>query len=95
MIEQGLTEIESINLPMKVRLRPRKTESVKPYGRNKKIFERGIDERAEEVLKRQEMGHWELDVVEGKKGKKKACLLTLLERSGRFLIVRKIANKDS
>lgn len=95
MIEQGWTEIKSIDLPMKVRLRPRKTERVKPYGRNKKIFGRSIDERPVEVLKRLEMGHWELDVVEGKKGKRKACLLTLLERSSRFLIVRKIANKDS
>ena len=95
MIEQGWTEIKSIDLPMKVRLRPRKRAPVKPYGRNKKIFGRSIDERPEEVLKRLEMGHWELDIVEGKKGKKKACLLTFLERSSRFLIVRKIANKDS
>ncbi len=67
---------------------------MKPYGRNKKIFGRSIDERPVEVLKRLEMGHWELDIVEGKKGKKKACLLTFLERSSRFLIVRKIANKN-
>ena len=54
---------------------------------------RSIENRPEEVERRQEAGHWEIDLVVGGKGKGPAALLTFTERKTRKQIIRKIKNK--
>lgn len=49
-----------------------------------------IEERPVEVEKREEYGHWEMDCVEGKKGKSKTALLVLSERKRREQIIYKM-----
>ena len=34
-----------------------------------------IEERREEINNRQELGHWEMDTVVGKRGGKSSCIL--------------------
>ena len=41
---------------------------------------RTIHDRAEEINNREEVGHWEMDLVEGLKGEKEPYLLVLSER---------------
>lgn len=54
---------------------------------------RSIEERPEKVNNRQEFGHWEIDLVVGKKGSL-PCLLTLTERMSRKEIIIKLKNKS-
>lgn len=54
---------------------------------------RRISDRPEEADKRTEIGHWEMDLVEGKKGKGEPFLLVLTERYSRKEIIEKIPNK--
>jgi len=53
----------------------------------------GIEERPEEVEERIELGHWEIDLVVGGKGKGSAVLLTLTERKTRKGIIRKLKDR--
>ncbi len=53
-----------------------------------------IENRPEEINKRQTFGHWEMDCVEGKKGTKKA-LLVLSERLTRHEIIMPIQDKTT
>lgn len=52
-----------------------------------------IENRPEEVEKRLEAGHWEVDLVVGGKSKGTAVLLTLTERKTRKLIARKLKDR--
>jgi IS30 family transposase len=54
---------------------------------------RSIENRSEAIRRRNEIGHWEIDLVVGGKGKGSAVLLTLTERKTRKLIMRKLRNK--
>ena len=54
---------------------------------------RSIGERAKEIDKREEYGHWEMDTVVGKSGTKEV-LLVLTERMTRQEIIRKIKSKS-
>ena len=65
----------------------------KPVPKSKK--ERSIELRPEYINNREEIGHFEMDLVLGKKGKNKECLLTLIERKTRFEIVIKLKNRTS
>ena len=65
----------------------------KPVPKSKK--ERSIELRPEYINNREEFGHFEMDLVLGKKGKNKECLLTLIERKTRFEIVIKLKNRTS
>ena len=56
---------------------------------------RTIRDRPESAKTREEFGHWEMDLVEGKKGKKEPFLLVLTERKTRKEIIEKIPNKTS
>lgn len=56
---------------------------------------RSIEKRPKEILKRKDLGHWELDTVVGAKGKGKACLLVFTERSTRTELIRKIPDKKA
>jgi IS30 family transposase len=50
----------------------------------------GIDSRPDSITDRIEFGHWEIDLIKGGKGADKACLLTLVERVTRKLLIRKL-----
>ena len=51
-----------------------------------------IEKRPEEIDKREEFGHWEMDSVIGKRGKSKNTLLVLTERKTRDEIIFKLAD---
>ena len=57
--------------------------------------DRSIELRPDYINNRVEFGHFEMDLVLGKQGKDKECLLTLTERKTRFEIVIKLNNKSS
>ena len=52
-----------------------------------------IQDRPKEINTREEVGHWEMDLVEGLKGKKEPYLLVLSERKTRKEIIELIPNK--
>jgi len=94
-IHRGKFFIKPIDLPVMVRLKPRRNKNSKPKGTNKKILGRSISERPETVLNRESIGHWEADLVEGKKGKDEPVVLTLVDRLSRYGISRKLTNAKS
>lgn len=59
----------------------------------KNLSGRSIEERPTIVEDRQEAGHWEMDLVVGKRGGSKAVLLTMTERTSRREIIRKLPDK--
>lgn len=78
-----------------------------PYGfyrtrKSKKYLERArqssigisIDQRHDAINKRLEFGHWEGDLICGKKNQKDASILTLVERKTRFLIAVKVPSQS-
>ena len=54
---------------------------------------RSIESRPEHIELRQQVGHWEIDLVVGGKGKGSAALLTLTERKTRKEIICKLKDK--
>ncbi len=54
---------------------------------------RRISDRTKEADEREELGHWEMDLLEGKKGKDDPFLLVLTERLSRKEIIEKIPDK--
>ena len=52
-----------------------------------------IENRPDYVEQRTQMGHWEIDLVVGGRGKGSAALLTLIERKTRKQIIRKLKDK--
>lgn len=54
---------------------------------------RRISDRPEAADNRTELGHWEMDLVEGKKGKDEPFLLVLTERYSRKEIIEKLSDK--
>lgn len=90
-IDKGLMKIKNIDLQEKV---TRKKTRKKRTKENKKIYGESIETRQEnkEIEERLEFGHWEADTVKGKKGKTESCLLTIVERKSRFLIIKKLKN---
>lgn len=94
-IHRGDFFIKPIDLPVMVQLKPRKNKHSRPKGANKKKLGRSISERPESILERQEIGHWEADLVQGKKGKNEPVVLTLVDRYSRYGLSRKVANAKS
>lgn len=94
-IHRGNFFIKPIDLPVMVTLKPRKNKNSKPKGTNKKKLGRSISDRPEAVLNRESIGHWEADLVEGKKGKDEPVVLTLVERFSRYGISKKLRNAKS
>jgi len=88
-IDLGLIRTKPIDLHLKVRLRTKKKRVVK----RKKILGKSITERPQEADMRQEIGHWEMDTVVGKR-EKSSVLLTLTERLTGLEIIRKIGGKS-
>ena len=90
-IDQGLTCIKNIDLPLKLR-RNTKKQRVRA---NKKKLGKSIEERPASIDSREEFGHWEIDTVIGEKSGKDNVLLTIAERKTRQFIVRKIDAKSA
>src|SRR5699024_7162580 len=90
LIDQGVLSIRNIDLPMKTKLRARKQKTSEPKGSNKKKLGRSIDERDPAVLSREESGHWEVDLMIGKKAKTEPVILTMVERKTRILLTKKV-----
>lgn len=62
--------------------------------KNKHIFWCSIDERAEFAASREEIGHWEINIVVGKKSGSESVVLTIVEKVTDFYIAMKITGKD-
>lgn len=80
-IDKGIfLNLTNKNLPVK----GKKRRTYKKIQVQKRL-EKGtsIEERPEEIGKRVEFGHWEMDSVVGRRGKSKKTLLTLTERKTR------------
>ena len=75
------------------RRRKQKHRSVRRQRKRAVPVQRSIENRPEQVEQRQEVGHWEIDLVVGGRGKGKAVLLTLNERKTRKQIIRKLKDK--
>lgn len=61
---------------------------------NRKSDGKSILERPKAADTRSEYGHWEMDCIEGAKGKEKACLLTLVERKTREALIFKLSSQS-
>lgn len=73
---------------------PVKKDSKRDYKKVKKMRKRrsageSIAQRPEEIEKREEFGHWEMDSVMGKQGVSKKCLVVLTERMTRKELIFK------
>lgn len=66
------------------------SDKIKPNKEGKTIHD-----RPEEINTREEIGHWEMDLVEGLKGRKEPYLLVLSERKTRKEIIELIPNKSA
>lgn len=95
LIERGVLSVRNIDLPMKTRLRPRKKKPSEPKGKNVKRLGKSIEERDPSVLSRESFGHWEVDLVLGKKTKGESVILTMVERKTRFLLTKKVGGKSA
>lgn len=75
-----------------------------PFGQRKKQYRktvvkrppkgRSIEKRPDNIARREEFGHWEMDCVVGKQGTRET-LLTLTERFTRYEIVYKMPNRKA
>lgn len=91
-IEKGIfLHLTNKDLPVKGKETSRRYKRVKQKRRS---AGESIENRPEEILKREEFGHWEMDCVEGKK-KTKKTLLVLSERKTRDEIVIPIKSKSA
>src|SRR5690625_2541059 len=95
LIDKGVLPIRNIDLPMKTRIRPLKKHRSDPKGTNAKHLGRSIEERDPSVLSREELGHWEADLVLGKKTKDEPVILTLVERKTRYALALKLEDSKS
>src|SRR5699024_962978 len=95
LIDNGELSIKNIDLPMKTRIRPKKKHRSDPKGTNGKHLGRSIEERDPSVLSREEPGHWEIDLVLGKKTKEEPVIITLVERKTRFILTKKVWSQSA
>ena len=90
-VDQRLLGIINLDLPMKT------TRSTKQHRVRQNLRKLGcsFDERVPKIELREEFGHWECDLVLGKKTKDDEVLLTLCERKTRMFLVIKIPDKTA
>ena len=93
-IDQGLIDGVSNETLWEKRLRRNRSKHVLRRHRKTPGRRKSIEKRPEEAEKREEFGHWEIDLVVGPVGSK-ASLLTLVERKTRRLIARKLPDKTN
>lgn len=88
-IDKCYLKIRNIDLPVKTRRKPR-NEVSKPKGTNKRTLGTSIDKRDEIVLTKTEKGHFEADLVLGKKGKNEQAVLTVVDIATRISYITKV-----
>ncbi|MDI6600718.1 MAG: IS30 family transposase [Thermoanaerobacteraceae bacterium] len=89
-IDKGLLKVRNIDLNLKTRLKPKRRK----VRQNKRIMGQSIENRPEEVEKRNTFGHWEIDTIEGKRSNDSA-ILTLTERKTRQELLFLVDLRDS
>ena len=87
--------IKSYHLPKKLSRKPKKEGARRTKGSNKKILGKSISERPEAVEERLEFGHYEADLVIGKKVLGEDAVLTLVERKTRHAFVRRVSSREA
>lgn len=92
-VDRGILKIKNIDLPQKLRRKPRKDTPT--VCTNKKKYGRSIEERPTCVASRERFGDWELDLVIGSNSEKDHVLMTLLERKTRYYKVIRPPDKTS
>jgi IS30 family transposase len=95
IIDSNECQIKNYDLPKKMTLRVRKGSHKGLHGKNKKVLGTSIEERDPSVLERHELGHWEGDLVKGKKTKDEPATLSLLERVSRYYVAIKIPDASA
>jgi len=91
--DRGILSIKNIDLPQKVRRKPKKNTS--HNRKNKTIYGSSIDARPACVDARERFGDWELDLVIGSKIKGDHVLMTLLERKTRYYRMIRLPDKSA
>ncbi|MBQ8586316.1 MAG: IS30 family transposase [Butyricicoccus sp.] len=91
--ERGILSIKNIDLPQKVRRKPRTDAS--HARKNKTHLGRSIEDRPACVSSKERFGDWELDLVIGSKSKDDHVLMTLLERKTRYYKVIRLPDKTT
>ena len=66
------------------------SDAIKPNKEGKTIHD-----RPKEIEAREELGHWEMDLVEGKKGENEPCILVISERKTRLEIMELLKDKTA
>lgn len=94
-IDKEIIEVERKDLTCgkykkKEKIKKEEREFLKPNKEGKTIHD-----RPEEIKTREEIGHWEMDLVEGLKGQKEPYLLVLSERKTRKEIIELIPDKTA
>ena len=90
-VDQGLLSIHNYDLPEKLK----RNTKIHRIHKNKKKLGRSIEQRPQEINKRDVFGHWECDLVLGHKTKDDEVLLTLSERMSREFLIVKIPDKTA
>lgn len=91
-IDQGLfPKLTNKDLPREGKALKRKQRRVRRSYRN--VDGKSIWERPEAANKRSEPGHWEMDCIEGPKGKGDSCLLTMVDRKLRKTLIFKLPDQ--
>ena len=86
-----MLNIHNYDLPEKLK----RNTKIHRIRKNKKKLGRSIEQRPQEVNKRNVFGHWECDLVLGHKTKDDEVLLTLSERMSREFLIIKIPDKTA
>lgn len=89
-IDRGLLAVANIDLPQQVKRHQK--HSTGRVRQNKKILGTSIEQRPVAANDRSEFGHWEGDLVKGKRTSDQPALLTLTERMTRYEVVIRIPN---
>lgn len=89
-IDKGLLGVKNIDLQLKTRLKSRKSRKKK----NKRILGESIDQRPEDVQRRETFGNWEIDTVVGKRTSE-PVIMTLIERKTRMELIFLLDGKNS
>jgi transposase, IS30 family len=89
-IDKGLLGVKNIDLQLKTHLKSRKSRKRK----NKRILGESIDQRPEDVQRREAFGNWEIDTVVGKRTSE-PVIMTLIERKTRLELIFLLDGKNS
>jgi len=93
-IDKGILMVDRDDLTYGKYKKSKSTKKREKESTKRRKEGRRISDRPEEVETREELGHWEMDLVEGKKGKKEPFLLVLTERCSRKEKIELIPDKS-